>query len=90
MSPNAKKVTVTENVCDACGTERIIVFHQSFPELRVSSSSAGHAARRLAERLTSGLDAVPDPAQREPVQLAIADVQAFLDREGAGHPARDL
>jgi hypothetical protein len=33
---------------------------------------------------------VADPAHREPVRQAIADVKAFLDRKGDVHPARDL
>ena len=90
MSPDARKIIVAENHCDTCGTERIVVFHQAFPELRIFGSSAEQAVQQLSGRLTSDLDFVTDPAHREPVGLAIADVQAFLDRERAGHPARDL
>jgi hypothetical protein len=48
------------------------------------------AADLLADRLTAALDSVSDPSHREAVRVAIDDTQAFLDRERAVHPARDL
>jgi hypothetical protein len=90
MRANAKKITVAENSCDVCGTKRIIVFHEVFPELRIAGPSTEQAAQQLAGRLTADLDVVTDPAHREPVRLAIADVQAFLDRTSEPHTDRDL
>jgi hypothetical protein len=89
MSADARKLTVTEDQCGVCDTEMVVVFHQSFPELRISGPSAEQAAGQLANRLEGSLEAVADPAHREPVRQAIADVRAFLEREGAPHPARD-
>ena len=90
MNTNPKNVIVTEHACDACGVDGIQVHHQSFPEMRVGGHSAEEAAERLANRLESSLDVVVDPAHREPVRQAIADIQAFVKREGGIHPARDL
>lgn len=90
MSADPKKTTVVDNLsCNVCGTEQIVVFHEGFPELRISASSAEQAAQRLVDRLKSSLDFLTDQAHRQPVNLAIADVQVFLDRKGT-HPAREL
>ncbi len=89
MNANPKNVIVTEHACDACGAGTLQVHHQSFPEMRIGGSSAEEAAERLASRLESSLDVVVDPAHREPVRQAIADVQAFVKREGGFHPSRD-
>jgi hypothetical protein len=88
MDINPHNVIVTEINCHTCGGENIHVHHQSFPELRIGGQSAGEAAERLASRLESSLDAVSDPAHRVPVQQALADLRAFLNREGPVHPAR--
>jgi hypothetical protein len=90
MNADPRNVIVTENACQTCGADTIQVHHQSFPEMHIGGPSAGEAAERLAQRLVSALDVVADPAHREPVRQAIADVKAFLDRKGDVHPARDL
>ncbi len=90
MESNPRNVVVTEHACRTCGGGTIDVYHQSFPELRVGERSAGEAAERLARRLESSLDAVSDQAHRQLVLQALADVRAFVDRQGAAHPARDL
>jgi quercetin dioxygenase-like cupin family protein len=81
MSSDQTKVVVTEEFCNACGTPRVNVHHQSFPELRISGESADQAVDELAARLKANLAAVSDPMHRAPVQLAITDVQAFINRD---------
>jgi hypothetical protein len=83
MRADARKITVVESPCDVCGTQRTFVFHEAFPELRIAGPSTEQAAQQLAARLTADLEVVTDPAHREPVRLAIADVRAFVDRASA-------
>ena len=89
MLTDARKITVVENDCNVCGTDRFVVFHPTLPELRVAGPSVEHAAQQLADRLTAELDAVSDPIHRDPVARAIADVRAFLNPSEAAHPACD-
>lgn len=86
MNADPRKVIVTERHCSTCSTETVEAYHESFPEMRLGGTSAGQAAERLARRLKGSLDVVCDPPHREPVRQALADVRAFLNREG--HPAR--
>ena len=78
MNAETSRITIEENPCDVCGTERIIVFHAMFPELRVAGPSTEQAAQQLEVRLTSELEAVSAPAHRDPVLIAIADVREFI------------
>ncbi len=86
MTGDPKMVVVTEEFCNACGAPRVDVHHQSFPEMRISGDSLDRAVDGLATRLESNLSAVSDPLHRAPVQRAIADVNAFIDRDIAGQP----
>jgi quercetin dioxygenase-like cupin family protein len=86
MTGNPEMIVVTEESCNACGTPRVNVHHQSFPELRINGESPDQAANELGIRLKSNLAAASDPMHRAPVQLAIADVQAFLDRDAVRPP----
>jgi quercetin dioxygenase-like cupin family protein len=79
-------IVVTEECCNACGTPRLDVHHQSFPEMRTSGESLDQAVEELISRLESNLTVVSDPMHRAPVQLAIADVQAFIDRDTVRQP----
>jgi hypothetical protein len=90
MNANPSNVIVVDGACTTCGGESIEVHHESFPELRVVGPSAGEAAERLAARLENSLSTVADRAHRDPALQALADVQAFVDREGSVHPGRDL
>ncbi|HEV7223025.1 MAG TPA: cupin domain-containing protein [Pirellulales bacterium] len=81
MTADPRTVVVTEEFCNACGTPRVNVHHQSFPEMRISGESPDQAVDELAIRLETNLAAVSDPMHRAPVQLAIADVQAFINRD---------
>ena len=86
MTGDPRMVVVTEEFCNACGTPRVDVHHQSFPEMRISGESLDQAVDELVTRLQSNLTAVSDPMHRAPVQLAIADVQAFIDRDTVRQP----
>jgi quercetin dioxygenase-like cupin family protein len=86
MTGDPKMVVVTENFCNACGTPQVDVHHQSFPEIRISGETPNQAADGLLDSLESNLRAVSDPLHREPVQAAIADVQAYIGRDPARQP----
>lgn len=81
MTGDPKMVVVTDESCSACGSARFNVHHQSFPELRTSGESPKQAADGLLVSLESNLSVVSDSLHREPVQLAIADVRAFIDQD---------
>jgi hypothetical protein len=89
-SADARKIIVTEDLCNVCDTPHVEVHHQEFPEMRITGPTAAEAAERLAEQFETAIEVVTDPAHREPVRQAIADVRAFLEREGVAHPGRDL
>jgi hypothetical protein len=90
MSSESKNIVVTASLCNACSTHTVSVFHRTFPELRLEGNSAEQAAEQLVHRLGASLDTVSDPLHREAVQAAIDDARAFIDREGAAHPGREL
>lgn len=90
MSTDPRKIIVVEGLCDACGVQAIHVYHQDFPEMRIEGKSTEQAADQLATRLTAALDTVSDSSHHEAVQVAIDDARAFLGREGAFHPGRDV
>jgi hypothetical protein len=92
MKADETKIIVTEIPCDLCGTKRSLIYHEAFPELRITGPSVEEAAQQLHARLTANLDAVVDPVRRESVQQAIADGERFLDKfiapsKGSNHPA---
>lgn len=86
MTGDSKMVAVTEEFCNACGAPRVDVHHQSFPEMRISGESPRQAASELLARLKSNLATASDPMHRAPVQRAIADVQAFINRDPIRQP----
>jgi hypothetical protein len=90
MSADPRRIIVTESCCQACDVHTVQVYHENFPEMRIEGMSAELAAEHLADRLTAILDSVSDPAHRAAVRVVIDDTRAFLEREGAVHPARDL
>ena len=89
MSTDPRKIIVVEDHCGTGGVHAFHVYHQDFPEMRFEGETTEQAADQLAVRLTAALDNVSDSSHREAVQVAIADVRAFLNREGAGHPGQD-
>lgn len=86
MTADPNMVVVTEASCGACGTPRVKLHHQSFPEMSTSDESPRRAAESLLLHLKSSLDAVSDPGHQEPVRGAIADVQAYLAKGVAAPP----
>ena len=86
MTGDSRMVVVTEEFSNACGTPRVDVHHLSFPEMRIRGASPNQAAHEMLVCLKSNLGAVSDPLHREPVQVAIADVQAFIDRDALPLP----
>lgn len=90
MNAEPKRIIVTECRCHECSVHSVLVYHESFPELRVEDTTAEKAAGHLANRLAAARDSVSDPTHREPIRLALADTQAFLDRRGSAHPGRDV
>ena len=90
MSADPRRIIVTESCCQACDVHTVQVYHRSLPEMRIEGLTSQRAADILANRLTASLDSVSDPSHREAVRVAIDDTRAFLDREEAVHPARDL
>lgn len=90
MSADPKRIIVTESRCPSCSVHVVSVHHEAFPEMRVEALSAERAAGHFVNRLKAILDSTPDPSRREAVLRVLSDVQAFLDREGAAHIARDI
>ena len=90
MSADPRRIIVTEGCCEACDAHTVLVHHQDFPKMRIEGISSEQAAEHLVDQLTAALDSVCDPARRATTQAVIDDARAFLDREGAVHPARDL
>lgn len=90
MSNDPKRIIVTERRCPSCSVHTVLVHHQTFPELQIEDLSAEKAAGHLVNRLGATLDSTLDPLHRKAIQLALADAQAFLDREGYAHPGRDV
>jgi hypothetical protein len=90
MSNDPRRIIVTESCCHTCSVHTVLVHHQTLPELQIEALSAEKAAGQLVNRLGAALDSALDPLHREAIQLALADAQAFLDREGATHIARDI
>ncbi len=90
MSADPKRIIVTESCCDFRSVHTVLVYHQTFPELRIEGLSVEKAAGHLVNRLGASLDFSLDPWQREPVQLALSDAVAFLDREGYADPGHHV
>lgn len=79
MTGDQRKVVVTAGWCSICGTPRVKVHHQSFPEMQISGESLDQAVNELIDLLEANVVAVSDPLHRTPVVLAIADVQSFVN-----------
>jgi hypothetical protein len=90
VSADPKRIIVIESCCQACSVHVVLVHHETFPEMRVEALSAERAAGHFVNRLKAILESTPDPSRREAVLRALADAQAFLDRDGANHIARDI
>ena len=47
MSPDPKRIIVTESRCQACDVHTVLVYHQNFPEMRIEGMTAEQAADHL-------------------------------------------
>jgi hypothetical protein len=61
-------------------TTQFQVNHHDFPELRAEGESPRIAAINLIHELESQTDCTGDALHRDPLQNALADVQAFIDQ----------
>jgi hypothetical protein len=55
--------------------------HCDLPELSTDGDSARDAAANLVQELERERDSTPDNLHRQPLDQAIADVRAYLERE---------
>ena len=89
MSVDPRRIIVTESRCPSCSVHTVHVHHQNFPELRVEALSAEGPPG--TSRTGCGPPWTPSPTRRTTRRsVALADAQAFLDREGYAHPGRDV
>ena len=56
------------------------VNHRDFPDLQADGESPAIAAANLALHLEREIDAALDELHRKPLQQALADVRAYIDR----------
>ncbi len=77
MDTDPGKVIVT--IGEGSSTAR--VHHRDFPEIRAEGPSPKQAASLLVHQLTRALESALIDWRRDRVNLAIADVQAFVDQE---------
>jgi hypothetical protein len=81
MSADENPIIVTIGVCRQCNSVHTTrVYHRDYPEVWAEGESPALAAAGLVARLSRALDSAPDRWRSEPVQTAIADVQAFIAR----------
>ncbi len=78
MDTEADRVIVTPGA--TAHTTR--VHHRDFPEIQADGQSAKEAATFLASKLTLALDTALTNWRRQTLSSAIADVEAFVQREG--------
>jgi hypothetical protein len=77
MQTDLKRVIVT--VTDSATT--VVVHHRDFPEIRAEGGSPKEAAAHLMNKLACTLDTALTQWRRETLDLAIADVKAFVENE---------
>jgi ribosomal protein L25 (general stress protein Ctc) len=84
MAADPSRVIVTTGATP----DAVRVHHRDFPELQADGESAELAAANLAQDLSREIDVVADDLHREPLQQALADVRAFLERSSGPEPPR--
>ncbi len=77
MDTDQNKVIVTMGESSSTAS----VHHRDFPEIRAEGASPKEAASLLVHQLTRALDSALIDWRRDRVNEAIADVQAFVQRE---------
>jgi hypothetical protein len=68
-------VTIGSGSATAC------VHHRDFPEIRVEAGSPKEAAAHLVNKLAAALDSALTDLRRQTLDVAIADVKAFVEQE---------
>ena len=86
MTGDPTTVVVTEDFCNACGTPRVNVHHQSFPEMWTSGESVDQAVGKLANRRrpTSIQDLQASLARKDSLNLASGNEPQRSYRKHAG------
>lgn len=79
MSPAQSHVIVEEGLCSRCSIPTQGVHHRHFPEIRAECGSIVEGARHLLDRLRFNRESAQSGWHREELELAIADVIAFLE-----------
>ncbi|MDR3633510.1 MAG: hypothetical protein P4L84_06720 [Isosphaeraceae bacterium] len=74
MATDLSRVIVTAGVT-ADGSQ---VYHRDYPEIRAEGETPQIAGSHLVNQLTRALDSALTTWRRETIELAIADVQAFV------------
>lgn len=74
MANDLSRVIVTIGVT-AAGSQ---VYHRDYPEIRAEGKTPKDAAAHLVNQLTRALDSALTSWRRETIELAIADVRAFV------------
>jgi hypothetical protein len=77
MDTDLKRVIVTISGTSSAAC----VHHRDFPEIRAEGSSPEEAAAHLVNKLVSTLDSALTDWRRQSVDLAIADVRAFVEKK---------
>jgi hypothetical protein len=60
----------------------VTIHHRDFPEIRAIGVTPAEAAVHLVNKLARALDSALTDWRREGLSHAMADVKAFVDREG--------
>ena len=77
MDTDVKRVIVTPSTTSAATS----VHHRDFPEIRAEGGSPEEAAGHLANKLVCTLDSALTDWRRQTLDLAIADVRAYLNQQ---------
>ena len=76
---DTNQVVVEAGNC-TCHTVHIAhIHHRNFPEIWAECETAAEGATRLSNLLSQELKATGDNWHRESIELAVADVQAYID-----------
>ncbi|WP_169979380.1 hypothetical protein [Tautonia rosea] len=78
MISTQNRVIVSEGPCEAHGGAHICIYHRDFPENWSPGETPAMAARQLLNLFEKNLDSAGDPSHRQSIELAIADLWAFL------------
>src|SRR4051794_14505540 len=79
MSTDRDRVIVEDAVCRSCGSHTIKIHHRDFPEVRAECGSVAEGLAYLAGRLACARDGVQGAWHREGIDLAIADLEEFVE-----------